>query len=345
MTRRFRQLQRDIRTTIITNDVFGLRIGTGPHGLAAAPNHAFAFKTDPQKVDLFMNWLQEEMDAGILEAQNVELGSTKPGTPWQHTYIDSSFKKGLRRGRTELTKEKIPLVPGRPLTPQEQNINTFFLMPIPAETVAMVYIRAFEELKGITATMAQKISRELAVGLAEGRGPVYIARQINREVNIGATRARVLARTEVIRAHHLGTILTYRMAEVEGVRIKAEWATAGDDRVCPDCAMMEGEILTLDQAEKLIPLHPQCRCIALPFIPRIMDARKLTIEERIAGVGARYRTKEGFFRRRGFYEEKIGRRRPGTPPAGKRIEGRRPGRKEMERRRKEARKSRRRRGV
>jgi len=319
VTRRFRQLQRDIRATIVDNDAFGLRIGTGPHGLTAAPEHAFAWKTDPQKVDLFMKWLQEEIDSGILEAQYVETGSTYPGTPWMNVHIDSSFKKGLRRGRAELKKQNIPVVSGRPITPLDDNINALFLSPMAAEKVAMVYIRAYNELKGITNRMAQKISRELAVGLAEGRGPVYIARQITKQVDIERTRAVVMARTEVVRAHNIANIMTYRMAGLEKVKVKAEWSTAGDDRVCPDCAMMEGEILTLDQAERLIPLHPQCRCVVLPFVVRFMEPKGYTIRERIAGVGKRYVDKDGYFKRRGFYEDKIGRRPPGVPPAGKKV--------------------------
>ena len=80
-------------------------------------------------------------------------------------------------------------------------------------------------------------------------------------------RSRIIARTEIIRAHHLATINTYREARIEGVKVKAEWSTAGDDRVCPDCADMEGRVFTLDEISTLIPLHPQCRCVALPILP------------------------------------------------------------------------------
>ena len=45
--------------------------------------------------------------------------------------------------------------------------------------------------------------------------------------------------------------------------------TAGDDRVCEKCAALEGRIFTLDEIEFLIPLHPNCRCLALPYIEEL----------------------------------------------------------------------------
>ena len=35
-------------------------------------------------------------------------------------------------------------------------------------------------------------------------------------------------------------------------------------RVCPDCGGYEGEIFTVDEAEGIIPLHPNCRCCWIP---------------------------------------------------------------------------------
>jgi SPP1 gp7 family putative phage head morphogenesis protein len=67
----------------------------------------------------------------------------------------------------------------------------------------------------------------------------------------------------------LATIQEYRNFGVLGVSVQAEWKTAGDDRVCITCSRMEGKIYTLDEIEPMIPLHPQCRCIALPYIEEL----------------------------------------------------------------------------
>jgi uncharacterized protein len=55
-----------------------------------------------------------------------------------------------------------------------------------------------------------------------------------------------------------------------------QFATAGDNLVCPECEDLEGGIYTLDEAEGVIPVHPECRCAWIPvrsetgqFNPRI----------------------------------------------------------------------------
>lgn len=75
-----------------------------------------------------------------------------------------------------------------------------------------------------------------------------------------------MARTETIRAHHLGMVQEYKNWGVAGVQVQAEWKTAEDDRVCEECAHMEGQIFTLKEVEGMIPKHPGCRCITLPSV-------------------------------------------------------------------------------
>jgi SPP1 gp7 family putative phage head morphogenesis protein len=144
----------------------------------------------------------------------------------------------------------------------------------------------FQDLKGITATMDTQISRILAQGMVDGDGPRLIARKLLSTINgtgtgeLGITdtlgrfiparrRAEMLARTEIIRAHHLATIAEYRNWGVLGISVKGEWRTAGDSRVCEKCQQLEGKVFTLDEIEPMIPLHISCRCIALPYIEEL----------------------------------------------------------------------------
>ena len=60
----------------------------------------------------------------------------------------------------------------------------------------------------------------------------------------------------------------YEEAGIKGVKAKVEWVTAGDDRVCEECAGLEAEVFTLDQARGLIPLHPNCRCAWIPVVTK-----------------------------------------------------------------------------
>jgi SPP1 gp7 family putative phage head morphogenesis protein len=124
--------------------------------------------------------------------------------------------------------------------------------------------------------MDKQISRTLANGLAEGRGPMEIARSlVDRVEKIGVTRARMLARTETIASHAQASLNTYEEAGLEGVQVEAEFATAQDNKVCPECQALEGRTFTMQEAQGVIPVHPNCRCAWLPVVanPREVNLR------------------------------------------------------------------------
>jgi len=138
--------------------------------------------------------------------------------------------------------------------------------------------------------MDQQISRVLTQGMGDGDGPRLLARKLNAVIrgggaDLGITdalgrfipaerRAEVLARTEVIRAHHQAMIQEFKNWKVQGITVMAEFRTAGDNRVCYECSLNEGKFYTLQQAENLIPVHPQCRCMALPARPEDVAAKQ-----------------------------------------------------------------------
>ena len=153
-----------------------------------------------------------------------------------------------------------------------------------ADRVGLIYTRAYSSLKSITTEMESAVSDVLAMGMADGKHPLEIAKLLDKTITgrgesleivdrLGRKidsqrRAEILARTETIRAHHSANIGEYKAAGLMGIKIQVEYLTAGDDRVCSRCAPLNGKIYSVDEAENLIPVHPQCRCVALPYIPK-----------------------------------------------------------------------------
>ena len=120
--------------------------------------------------------------------------------------------------------------------------------------------------------------------MIDGDGPMAIARKLNKTISgtgkdISMTdtlgrfipaerRAKMLARTEIIRAHHMGNIQEYKSWGVLGVKVQAEFRTANDGRECERCSQIAADgPYTLDEIEGMIPAHPNCRCMALPVNP------------------------------------------------------------------------------
>lgn len=279
MTRRFKTVSRLITKAIVEEDVFGLReTNTQTITVMATPGRrAFDFPRSADKVSAFMEWLQRQIDNEILSVTNFrQVGSGVEGA-WTNVYIQDSYKRGVTRARYQLQQAGFDV----PSLSSTGGIAASMGLPFHIDRVGLLFSRTFNELRGITAAMDQMISRVLAQGLADGLGPATLARHLNAVIlgggaDLGLTdtlgrymnssrRATILARTEIIRAHAEAQLQEFKNWGVEGVNVKAEWVTAGDDRVCQQCASLEGSIFTLEKAQGMLPLHPQCRCAWIPY--------------------------------------------------------------------------------
>lgn len=276
---RFDRLYSLVRRAIVEEDCFALKEEKGFQAMASSvgetPGYrAYQFMSSQEKLEAFMQWIREQEKKGILQTTKIpQLGNAREEA-WTDLYIDSAYRAGVSRAR-----EQLGLLPS--LSAKIGETAPSFLGPFHIDRVGLLYLRVFSDLKGITEAMDTLISRALAQGMAEGRNPRQIAQIMNKIItgsgaDLSLTdslgrfiparrRAEILARTEIIRAHHLATIQEYRNWGVLEVKVKAEWRTAGDDRVCEECAELEGKVFTLDEIEFMIPYHPQCRCIALPL--------------------------------------------------------------------------------
>ena len=297
LNKRFRRLRGQIREAVEDLDVFGLKNGPNTNQSQLTVNvqpRQFDFPRSQDKVSGFMEWLHEQVNEGVLEVSDREQIGEAVEDAWTNTFIDDSYKRGVLRADRELTQRGYPIQG----IDERGGIQTVVDGPFHADRLGLIHTRVYEDLKGITNDMDTKISRVLSQAMADGDNPRDVAQKLNATISgrgagdLGITdtlgrfipperRARTLARTEMIRSHHVATIQEYRSWEVEGVVVEAELVTAGDDRVCAECqaiATQTGqEPLSLDEAEGLIPVHANCRCIALPV--DATDRRQEPIDE------------------------------------------------------------------
>lgn len=277
LIRRFKKLSQLITKVIVEDDVFGLT--NTPMVQASPGRQAFNFPRSGDRVAAFMQWLNQQVSDGVLEIGNMsQIGSGVEGA-WTNMYITDSYKRGVQRARYEMNKAGFDV----PKIGDSGGINAVMNAPFHMDRVGLLYTRVFNELKGITDTMSIQMNKVLAQGMIDGDGPRTLARKMNAVIKGGGAdlsmtdtlgrfipaerRARMLAQTEMIRAHHIATVQEYKNWGTVGVKVQAEWSTSGDDRVCEQCRSLEGKVYTLDEIENLIPLHPNCRCLALPTMP------------------------------------------------------------------------------
>lgn len=276
LNRRFSNIERLIVDAVVKNDVFGLTLQTN----AAPPKHAFSFPRSADKVQAFMDWLKQTIDEELVKVGTTPQLGTGVEAAWTNLYIEDSYKRGVQRARVEMKHAGMQDI----LTVAESGgIDAVMATPFHADRVGVLYSRTYEELQGVSTQMGSQISRVLSQGMIDGDNPRLLARKMLAVISgaggdLGLTdvlgrfiparrRAEIIARTEIVRAHHVATIQEYRNWGVSGISVQAEWVTAGDSRVCSKCAELQGRIYTLDEIESMIPAHPQCRCVAIPTLP------------------------------------------------------------------------------
>lgn len=262
MRKRFLIIQRLIRALIIEDDALGL-VPEQPFFFnvhSGVGRQAWRFQTDPQKMESFRRWLVNQIDQNILTTDAL-------GLPWTAEFMEAAYEKGVNRAFTDsrgvASQESLDFFEGS----KTEFLRAFALNPANIAKIGLLTTRSFEELRGVTAAMSQQLNRELALGLAAGHNPRRIARNMVRRIQgLTKTRAEVIARTETIAAHAEGQLDAFEALGVQEVGILAEFRTAGDDRVCPQCNALEGALFTIQEARGIIPRHPNCRCAFLPQI-------------------------------------------------------------------------------
>jgi SPP1 gp7 family putative phage head morphogenesis protein len=119
-------------------------------------------------------------------------------------------------------------------------------------------------IRSVSANLMDDLARALALSLARGESAATLAADL-RDILDDATRAWMVAVTEISRASSAATLDRYQAAGVEA----SEWMTALDDRVCPICDGNEqdGPVplrSAFSSGDTQPPAHPLCRCALSP---------------------------------------------------------------------------------
>ena len=164
--------------------------------------------------------------------------------------LPPAYRKGISRAASQLRKHGIEI--------------TGTLMPQDYIMLAELQDINFNLIKNVTQDMKKAIMYSTSNGVIEGWGMNKIAREMIKSTDkIGITRAKMIARTEVIRASNTAALARYKEA---GVKMY-EWSTAFDERTCEICAGLDGHRFQIGRGRQP-PIHPNCRCSVIPIVPK-----------------------------------------------------------------------------
>lgn len=244
----FRDLASSIKDLIIAEEALGLN----PVPMFAI-NSRWTFLTDPAKVEAFRNWLQDQLDAGILHKDPIS------GDYWVTPHVRKAYQKGIDRSYGDKRKVLRASTPDLFGVAKTEFLRAFSSSSQVATTLELLATRAYDSIVGVTSKMSTKMGRVLVDSLIKGRTTNQIARDLVIELGIGQKEALRVARTEIVYAQAMGQLDALEALGDTHVSAIVEWTTTSGNP-CPRCSSMEGVQLTIKEARGVIPLHPNCQC-------------------------------------------------------------------------------------
>jgi SPP1 gp7 family putative phage head morphogenesis protein len=105
----------------------------------------------------------------------------------------------------------------------------------------------------------------LGSGMAQGKNPRALVREMVGVAGLTRRRAETIARTEMIRASREAQRRMYEASPaVKGYRRLA----TQDGRTCLACLVLSG---TVHKTAEIMPSHPNCRCVMIPITPSLAE--------------------------------------------------------------------------
>lgn len=113
-------------------------------------------------------------------------------------------------------------------------------------------------LEEVAPAARSRAAQILTEGVALGRNPRTIARQLQNVSEESLRRLLTIARTEALRAQREATLASYKANR----KIVSGWIWHAqlDDRTCEACAAMSGQEMGFGELDG----HPNCRCVMVP---------------------------------------------------------------------------------
>lgn len=239
-------------------------------------------KTARQRVADIRRWLNDAI------ARYVDRHDVATNEPWAAKYVRQAYQQGAQRAYAGvMAAAGKPLHTGPKLEQaQARDRQAAFMMGLK---------RRYEETGDLLVDMADNNVQTIASAVKDWvlKDALTLIRTKQSMTKLKAAIRNAFSRTlankgalgvndDAIAAHAEGQLDAFEDLGVPAVGIRAEFKTVGDQRVCPECKSMEGQVYSIEEARGIIPVHPRCRCSWVPVVyrkrvKRIADAVRTAV--------------------------------------------------------------------
>jgi SPP1 gp7 family putative phage head morphogenesis protein len=162
----------------------------------------------------------------------------------------------------------------REAVPRSIAVEVDFRTPAPNVLRQAVRSRPFQGrvlrdwTRSVGAATADRLQRELRIGLAASEGTPEIARRFDEVLNRTRRDAEAIARTATTHVASAAREQTYRENSdlVQGVR----WVSTLDSRTTPTCAALDGRVFRVGEGPRP-PAHVRCRSTTVPIVKPVEE--------------------------------------------------------------------------
>lgn len=179
--------------------------------------------------------------------------ATEQGSEAALAMMDTALPAGIA-----VSPSALPGQEPTALIPEEVRLATGAIERVTAATQPAGAITQL--LAGLAPAAADSVSDSLVSGIALGRNPRQIARDIRDALGGNLTRALTIARTETLRAYREASRAEYNA----NADVLDGWVWVADlsPRTCSACWAQHGSEHPLDE---IMATHPNCRCTMAPL--------------------------------------------------------------------------------
>ncbi|WP_276756558.1 phage minor head protein [Pseudoalteromonas marina] len=251
----------------------------------------YEYQIDVARYESINEFIERLLYDEILESYT----GKKPPNWFFQSYLSKAFNDGINDTIQDIKNQSTPSLVGDIVSRQIQSLSSDEFNPQATQSLALVYGRVFNEMKGLTDSMKVDLSETLTRGMADGLGIRAISADVQKRVGVGFSRAQRIARTEI-----LGAYRTAQRAKTKEINetvfddspyeFKQLWFSALAESSRPWHVSKHGGIFTQQEVEEFYSKNGnsiQCLCSQSPILvdkktgkPLIDDTVKRMDEQR-----------------------------------------------------------------
>lgn len=147
-------------------------------------NARYIFELDATMLSMLLE------DASIVVDELLGVDSEMSFWFWDE-YVKPAYQKGTSQAYANLSQQSAVYAAG------QQSVEAILLSDVYQRRLMLVRARVFEEMKNLSATVKADMARILTDGMARGKNPREIAKNLTAQTGIESRRANRIARTEI----------------------------------------------------------------------------------------------------------------------------------------------------